>query len=62
MDGILKKNLERNACLIRKGIIEGTFNAKSGHPGLPLGCAPIAYALYQNFFSEYIRIILIALH
>ena len=25
--------------------------AKSGHPGLPLGCAPIAYTLYQYFFE-----------
>ncbi len=25
--------------------------AKSGHPGLPMGCAPIAYALYQNFLK-----------
>ena len=25
--------------------------AKSGHPGLPLGCAPIAYTLYQNFLK-----------
>ena len=25
--------------------------AKSGHPGLPLGCAPIAYALFQNFLK-----------
>ncbi len=25
--------------------------AKSGHPGLPLGCAPIAYTLFQNFLT-----------
>ena len=25
--------------------------AKSGHPGLPLGCAPIAYNLFQNFMK-----------
>ncbi len=25
--------------------------AKSGHPGLPLGCAPIAYNLFQNFLK-----------
>ena len=25
--------------------------AKSGHPGLPMGCAPIAYTLYQNFLK-----------
>ncbi len=27
---------------------EAIDKAKSGHPGLPLGCAPIAYALFQN--------------
>lgn len=46
MDVILKKNLERNACLIRKGIIEGTFNAKSGHPGGSLSMAEIITYLY----------------
>ncbi len=25
--------------------------AKSGHPGLPMGCAPIAYTLFQNFLK-----------
>ena len=25
---------------------EAIETAKSGHPGLPLGCAPIAYALW----------------
>ena len=25
--------------------------AKSGHPGLPMGCAPIAYTLYQKFLK-----------
>ncbi|MBE6795085.1 MAG: transketolase [Ruminococcaceae bacterium] len=46
MDVILKKNLERNACLIRKGIIEGTFNAKSGHPGGSLSMTEIITYLY----------------
>ena len=27
---------------------EAIESAKSGHPGLPMGCAPIAYALYQH--------------
>ncbi len=30
---------------------EAIDKAKSGHPGLPLGCAPIAYALFQNHLS-----------
>ena len=25
--------------------------ANSGHPGLPLGCAPIVYTLYQNYLK-----------
>ncbi len=28
---------------------EGIEKAKSGHPGLPMGCAPIAYTLFQYF-------------
>ena len=30
---------------------ESVQKANSGHPGLPLGCAPIAYALFQNFLK-----------
>ncbi len=30
---------------------EAIEKAKSGHPGLPMGCAPIAYTLFQNFLS-----------
>lgn len=30
---------------------EAIDKAKSGHPGLPLGCAPIAYTLFQNYLS-----------
>ena len=30
---------------------EAIEKAKSGHPGLPLGCAPIAYTLFQNFLK-----------
>ena len=30
---------------------EAIETAKSGHPGLPLGCAPIAYNLFQNFLK-----------
>lgn len=29
--------------------VEAIEKAKSGHPGLPMGCAPIAYTLFQNF-------------
>ena len=30
---------------------EAIERAKSGHPGLPMGCAPIAYTLFQNFLK-----------
>ena len=30
---------------------EAIDKAKSGHPGLPLGCAPIAYTLFQKHLS-----------
>ena len=30
---------------------EAIEKAKSGHPGLPLGCAPIVYTLYQYFLK-----------
>ena len=30
---------------------EGIEKANSGHPGLPLGAAPIAYTLFQNFLK-----------
>src|SRR4051812_49787169 len=33
---------------IRTLSIDGVQKANSGHPGLPLGCAPMAYVLWQN--------------
>ena len=30
---------------------EAIDKAKSGHPGLPMGCAPIAYTLFQKFLK-----------
>ncbi len=33
---------------IRTLSIDGVQKANSGHPGLPLGCAPMAYALWQR--------------
>ncbi len=30
---------------------EAIEKAKSGHPGLPMGCAPIGYTLFQNFLK-----------
>ncbi|MBE7084886.1 MAG: transketolase [Clostridiales bacterium] len=31
--------------------VDAIQKAKSGHPGLPLGCAPIAYTLFQHFLN-----------
>ena len=43
----MKKNdLKALACKVRMGIIEGTFNAKSGHPGGSLSIADIITYLY----------------
>jgi len=32
--------------------VDGVEKAKSGHPGAPLGCAPIAYLLYTRFMRH----------
>ena len=47
MDASLKKQLLLDAVKIRKGVIEGTFNAKSGHPGGSLSIAEILAYLYR---------------
>ena len=49
MDGTTKKCLQVNACKVRKGIIEGVYNAKSGHPG---GSLSIAYLLTYLYFEK----------
>lgn len=49
MDANKKKELKKIACKVRMGVIEGTFNAKSGHPGGSLSIADIITYLY---FSE----------
>lgn len=46
MDGTTKKCLQVNACKVRKGIIEGVYNAKSGHPGGSLSIAELLTYLY----------------
>ncbi len=46
MDANSKKELAKIACNVRMGIIEGTFNAKSGHPGGSLSIAEIVTYLY----------------
>ena len=46
MDLITKNELAKVACNVSMGIIEGTFNAKSGHPGGSLSIAEILTYLY----------------
>ncbi len=46
MDELLKKKLEIAACKIRMGVIEGTYNARSGHPGGSLSISDLVAYLY----------------
>lgn len=46
MDKATKKQLEITACKVRMGIIEGVYNAKSGHPGGSLSIADTLTYLY----------------
>lgn len=46
MDTVKKLELQKIACKVRMGVIEGTFHAKSGHPGGSLSIADILTHLY----------------
>ncbi|NLJ15922.1 MAG: transketolase [Clostridiales bacterium] len=46
MDAVLKKELEVLATKVRMGVIEATYNAKSGHPGGSLSIADTLTYLY----------------
>ena len=48
MDSLCKKELEIYATKIRMGIIEGTYNAKAGHPGGSLSAADVFAYLYDK--------------
>lgn len=49
MDATTKLELRKTACRIRMGIIEGTFRAKSGHPGGSLSIADdLAYLYWKE--------------
>ena len=48
MDAKLKKDLQKIACKVRTGVIEGTYNAKSGHPGGSLSISDTLTYLYFN--------------
>ncbi len=41
-----KKQLRLTACKVRQGVIESTYNAKSGHPGGSLSSADVLTYLY----------------
>lgn len=51
MDGKKKKSLQITACRVRKGIIEGVYNAKSGHPGGSLSIADLLTYIYFERIS-----------
>ena len=46
METSLRKQLEATALRVRMAVIEGTFNAKSGHPGGSLSAADVITYLY----------------
>lgn len=46
MDQMIKKQLEITACKVRMGVIEATYNAKSGHPGGSLSISDLLTYLY----------------
>lgn len=48
MDSLCKKELKIYATKIRMGIIEGTYNAKAGHPGGSLSAADVFAYLYEK--------------
>lgn len=48
MDDNLKLELQKYALKIRMAVIEGTYNAKSGHPGGSLSIADIMAYLYDH--------------
>lgn len=46
MDATIKKQLEITACKVRMGVVEGVYNAKSGHPGGSLSICDVLTYLY----------------
>ena len=37
---------------IRMLAVDAVNKSNSGHPGLPMGCAPMGYALWQNVLNH----------
>ena len=48
---IKDKNAELAINAIRFLSIDGVNKANSGHPGLPMGCAPMSYVLFKEFMK-----------
>lgn len=48
MESSTRKQLQIMACKIRMGVIEGTYHAKSGHPGGSLSIAELLAYLYTE--------------
>ncbi len=46
MNEQLELNLKKTACKVRMGVIEGVYNAKSGHPGGSLSITDVLTYLY----------------
>ena len=47
MDEMIRLQLQKTACRVRMGIIEGVYHAKSGHPGGSLSIADVMTYLYS---------------
>ena len=49
----MSNNIDRVSInTIRFLAVDGVQKANSGHPGMPMGCAPIAYSLYTKFMKH----------
>jgi len=49
---IVSKNFDELAInTIRFLAVDGVQKANSGHPGMPMGCAPIGYVLYSKYMN-----------
>jgi len=49
---IVSKNFDEIAInTIRFLAVDGVQKANSGHPGMPMGCAPIGYVLYSKYMN-----------
>ncbi len=55
MNKELKRELEIYAAQIRRGIIEGTYNAKAGHPGGSLSAADVIAYLYGSQMKHKVK-------